>query len=273
MTDKVKPTDTKADAPAAPAASQPDALYQSVFSKVHEANHYQAKEGPQQALQRLQDQGYLSELSIGNIHKAARDKVKKELGHNGELHRNYYTTKDQVLSPEQEKKQVDGLVERIKKDQQAERLAATSEQIKQAMTPEVAAKMQAAGLETDPDKLRTKLINQLNQDAGMTSDSMAKMKGEPVGTPYVATGAVSEQELTSVLAKQKSMRDDAMKHPEFKDLSKQDLWKNKDWLTLVKSTDVGTLLRADAANDPAALAKIDAADALITNLQKAQKGN
>ncbi len=267
--DSVKPGDSKQEKPA---ASQPDALYQSIFSKVHEANHYHAKEGPTQALERLKGQGYLTELSIDNIHKTAHEKVKKELGHNGELHRNYYTTKDQVLSPEQEKKQVEGLVEKHHKNEQAERLAATSDQIKQSLTPDVVEKMKAAGLEVNPDTLRTNIINQLNQDKGLTSADMAKMKTEPVGAPYVATGAITAQELTKVLAQQKTMRDDAMKQPEFKDLSKQDLWKNKDWLAVVNKTNVGALLRADAT-DPQALAKIDAADAMITNLQKAQKGN
>src|SRR5277367_1710278 len=128
-------------------------LWDSAYSKVHAQNHYHSKEGPTQALERLKKQGLLADLAFDDIPKEATKKVKAELGKHGELHRNHYTYKDQVLSGDQEQKEVGAQVEKEKKHQQAERLAPTTDQIKAAMTPEIADKLKKAGLNVDPAKL------------------------------------------------------------------------------------------------------------------------
>jgi hypothetical protein len=277
-------TDTARPKPEKPAAQPPEwltrredgmaepekKLWDSAYAKVHDQNHYFKKEGPTQAFERLKKQGLLDDVSI-DIPKEAQDKVKKELGKKGELHRNYYTSNDRVLTGDQEQKEVAGLVERQKKHDQAQRLSPTTEQINAALTPEVADQLKKAGLKVDPNRLHDQIAKQMESDKGLTSAGMEKMKGFPVGAPYVATGAVSAKEMESVLSKQKSLRDAEMQKPEYKDLSPKDLWANKQWQEFAKQTDVGHLLREDAKGNPAALAKIEAADALIKNLQNAQK--
>ncbi len=246
-------------------------FWDSAYSKLDGQNHYLKNEGPRQALERMKTHELLGGLSIGDIAKEAKDKVKTELGKNGELHRNYYTSKDQVLTPEQQQKEVGALVEHQKKHQQAERLTPTDKKIGESLTPDVAAQMKKAGLEVNPNKLHDGMVRQMENDKGLNSAGMEKMKGFPVGSPYVATGAASAGKMEQVLAKQKSDRDAEMKKPEYQGLSAKELWTNRNWQEYAKNTDVGHLLREDAKGNSPAFAKIEAADALIKKLQQAEK--
>ena len=233
-------------------------LWESAYAKVHEQNHYMKGEGNYQALARLKKQGYLNDLPVDGISKEAGKKSKEDLGKNGKLHRKFYTTKDHVLDGDQEQKEVGTLVEHQKKHEQAERLSPTSEQIKQALTPDIQDQLKKAGLNVDGDKLHDQIAKRLETDKGLPSAVMEKMKQSPVGAPYVAMGAVTGQQMDAVLKEQKDLRDN---------------WKNANPNAQMPDdfkhqTDLGGLLRKHAQEDPQhySIAKLDAADALIKKL-------
>jgi hypothetical protein len=249
-------------------------LWNSAYNQVHAENHYLRSEGPAQALTRLKDQGLLPDLALDDIPKVAEQNVKAELGPKGSLHRDYYTTHDQVLSTSAEKGEVTKLVESEKKDSQAHRLAPTNEQLDSALTPQVVQKLTDAGLNTDPHQLRDGIIERMKEDKGLTSAAMEKMKSAPVGAPYVATGAVTGKQMDGIIEEQKNLRDTISKDAwmtALKDTNPDDY--KLEWQAALKQTDVGALLRKHATEDPRHydLQKIDAADSLISTLQDQQK--
>lgn len=249
-------------------------LWIAAYDKISHENHYQKGEGPHQALSRLKDKGVLPTVSIEDIPQKAHEHVKSELGPKGTLHRDYYTTRDRVLTVDEEIKEVTRMVESQKKDWQAHRLAPTVSQLDSALTPKVVRQLENAGLDADAHKLRDGIIDRLNKDKALTSADMERMRSCPVGAPYVATGAVTGRQMDKVIAEQKSLRDEIGSDPFYKDLKQSDPERYKqEWQLVLKVTDVGSLLRRHASEDPRHydLKKIEAADALITSLQELQK--
>ncbi len=245
-------------------------MWNSAYDKVHHENHYLKGEGPSQALSRLKEQGFLPDMKLDDISKVAQRHVEAELGPKGSLHRDYYTTHDRVLSTATEKQEIAKLVEAEKKNWQAHKLAPTTEELHAALTPRVAHRLADAGLDTDPRRLRDGMIERMREDKALTSADMEKMKSCPVGSPYVATGAVTSRQMDGIIAEQKHLRDTISRYPSFKDLNEWNPEEYKrEWQNVLKQTDVGRLLRKHASEDPRHyhLQKIDAADSLITSLQ------
>jgi hypothetical protein len=172
----------------------------------------------------------------------------------------FYTTKDQTLSGDEQLKEVGSPVEHQKKQEQAERLSPSTEQINAALTPDVKDQLQKAGLNVDGDKLHEQIAARMEADNGLSSAAMEKMKQFPVGAPYVALGAVSGPQMDAALKEQTDLRDNWKKANSASQLPN----------VVMQQTDVGALLRKHAEEDPQHynIAKIDAADALIEKLQK-----
>ena len=248
------------------------ALWESAYSQVHSQNHYFKGEGPSQALNRLKEEGILGDVSIEDISKQAHQKVKTELGSQGTLRRNHYTTRDHVLSQDEERDGAGRLVEKTRKHEEADRLAPSQDNIEKALSSDTAQKLEAAGLHVQAAQLREKMIKRMEEDHGLKSPDMEKMKSFPVGAPYVATGAVSSHQMDSILQEQKAARQQMQKNLEgLKDSNPSEF--SKQWSAALKQTEVGHLLRTHAEQEPQKynLQKIEAADALITKLQEQQK--
>lgn len=249
-------------------------MWNLAYDKVHHENHYLKGEGPAQALGRLKEQGFLPDMSLDDIPKAAEQHVKAELGPKGSLHRDYYTTHDRVLSTATEKQEVAKLVESEKKNWQAHKLALTTGELYAALTPQVAHKLADAGLEADPRRLRDGIIERMKEDKALSSADMEKMVSCPVGSPYVATGAVTGRQMDGIIAEQKHLRDTIGKDPSFKALKELNPEGYKrEWQSVLKQTDIGNLLRRHAIEEPRHynLQKIEAANSLITSLQELNK--
>jgi len=250
-------------------------LWQSAYSQVHEQNHFMKGEGPVPALERLRKQGILSDLSNNDILKEGRQMAKDQLGVHGDKKKGAFTIHDVVITNDKEKEIVGKVVETEKKQEQAKRLAPTDEQIKSALTPDVVEKLRKAGLNVDAATLKDAIVKRMEDDKGLSSADMEKMKGFPVGAPYVATGAVSGKQMDSLLAEQKKTRDEKLQDKSFQALKESDPAEyKKQWIQQLKDTDIGKLLHKHAETEPKQydLAKIDAADALIKKLQELQKG-
>lgn len=249
-------------------------MWKHAYDKVHQENHYLKGEGPAQALGRLKEKGFLPDMRLDDIPKAAEQHVKAELGPKGSLHRDYYTTHDRVLSTATEKQEVAKLVESEKKNWQAHKLAPTTGELYEALTPEVAHRMAKAGLDTDPRRLRDGIIERMKEDKALTSSDMERMTSCPVGSPYVAMGAVTGRQMDGIIAEQKHLRDTISKAPSLKALKEWDSDEYKrEWQKVMSQTSVGNLLRQHAQEDPRHydLQKIDAANSLITSLQEMHK--
>ncbi len=139
------------------------------------------------------------------------------------------------------------------------------------MTPQVAHQLADAGLDTNPRRLHDGIIQRMNEDKALTSADMEKMKSCPVGSPYVATGAVTGRQMDAIIAEQKHLRDTFKRDPYARDLKEFNPEEfQREWQNVLKQTEVGTLLRQHASEDPRHYSwqKIDAADSLITSLQE-----
>lgn len=247
-------------------------LWSNAYDKVHGQNHFQKDEGPSQALERLKKQGLLQDMSISDIPKEAQ-KIKVEQGKDG-VPKNVFSTRDAVLSTPREHQEITRFVEAMKKSEQASRLAPSCESLSAALTPERAAQMKAAGLETDPKALHDKMVKRMTEDRGLTAAGMEKMKTFPVGAAYVASGAITGAQMDSVMREQKAMRDTKREDAAFKELRacNPEEYK-KQWQQYMRDTEVGTLLRVHAKEDPRhwKAAKIAAADSLVTALKDQEK--
>lgn len=249
-------------------------IWTSAYEKIHSENHYQKGEGPVQALERLKKQGLLADVAIKDIPSEAH-KLEKEQGKDGQP-KTVFTTKDEVLSTRREHHEIARFAERQIKVEQATRLAPATEAIQSVMTPERAAQMKAAGLETDPQALHDKMVKRMVDDKGLTGSQMEHMKTFPVGAPYVASGAITGAQMDGVLKEQKALRDTKRDDQAFKDLQacNPDEYK-KQWTQYLKDTDVGQLLRVHAKEDPQhyKLNRIVAADSMISALKDLEKRN
>ncbi|CAN5380794.1 hypothetical protein BH10CYA1_BH10CYA1_21070 [soil metagenome] len=246
-------------------------IWQSAYDKVHNENHFLKGEGPSQALSRLKEQGFLPDMKLDDLAKVAEQHRKAELGPKGSLHRDYYTTHDRVLSTATEKQEIAKLVESEKKNWQAHKLAPTTEDLNAALTPQVAHRLADAGLDADSRRLRDGIIQRMKDDKALSSADMEKMKSCPVGSPYVATGAVTSRQMDGIIAEQKHLRDTISRDGSFKDLKEWNPEEYKrEWQNVLKQTDVSSLLRKHASEDPHHYnwQKIDAADSLIKSLQE-----
>lgn len=247
-------------------------IWNSAYESIHSANHYQPGEGPNQALTRLKSQGLLADVSIGDINKEAH-KLEAQQGKDGQP-KQFFTTKDEVLSPRREHHEIARFVERQIKTEQANRLAPSTETVQSVMTPERTAQMKAAGLETDPKALHDKMVGRMIEDRNLSSRQMEHMKSFPVGAPYVASGAITGAQMDHVMKEQRAMRDTKREDQTFKDLKacNPEEYK-KQWTQYLKDTDVGQLLKVHAKEDPMhyKLSKIVAADSMITALKQLEK--
>ncbi len=247
-------------------------IWTSAYESIHSANHYQEGEGPSQALTRLKNQGLLADVSITDINKEAHrlEKQQGTPGHPKEL----FTTKDEVLSPRREHHEIARFAERQIKNEQANRLTPSTENIQAALTPERAAQMKAAGLETNPQALHDKMIARMTDDRGLSATQMERMRSFPVGAPYVASGAVTGGQMDHVMKEQKALRDTKREDQALKDLKACNPEEfKKQWTQYLKDTDVGQLLKVHAKEDPLhyKIAKIEAANSLITTLKQMEK--
>jgi hypothetical protein len=250
-------------------------LWHSAYSQVHEQNHFMKGEGPVPALERLRKQGLLSDLSNSDLLKEGHKMVKDQLGMHEGKKKNAFTIHDVVITNDKEKEVVGKIVENEKKREQANRLAPTDEQIKSALTPDIAEKLKKAGLNVNAATLKNDIIKRMEDDKGLNSADMANMKGFPVGAPYVAAGAVSGKQMDGLLAEQKKTREEKLQDKSFQALKESDPAEyKKQWIQQLKDTDIGKLLHKHAETEPKQydVAKIDAADALIKKLQELQKG-
>lgn len=132
-------------------------------------------------------------------------------------------------------------VERQAKSEQAQRITPTVEAIRSVMTPELASQMKNAGLATDPQTLHDNMVKQMEDDQGLNAQQMKNMKSFPVGAGYVASGAITNDQLQNVLTEQKALR--VKNSPE---------------------TDLGHILRTHKDFDQT---KISAADSMISALK------
>lgn len=247
-------------------------IWTSAYDKIHSENHFKKDEGPTQALERLKNQGLLTDLSIKDLPQEAH-KIEQRQGKDGQP-KTVFTTHDEVLSARREHHEISRFAERQIKVEQAGRLAPSTENIQSAMTPERAAQMKAACLETDPQALHDKMVKRMVDDKGLTGSQMEHMKSFPVGAPYVASGAITGAQMDHVIKEQKAMRDTKRDDQAFKDLKACNPEEyNKQWRQYLKDTDVGQLLRVHAKEDPQHyhLNKIVAADSLISALKDLEK--
>ena len=247
-------------------------IWTSASESVHSANHYQKGEGPSQALERLKSQGLLADVSIGDINKEAH-RLEKQQGKDGQP-KQLFTTKDEVLSAKREHHEIARLAERQIKTEQANRLAPSTENLQAALTPERAAQMKAAGLETNPQALHDKMVQRMTEDRSLTSTRMEHMKSFPVGAPYVASGAVTDRQMDHLIREQKALRDTKREDQAFKDLKACNPEEaKKQWTQYLKDTGVGQLLKVHAKEDPLhyKISKIVAADGLVTALKELEK--
>jgi hypothetical protein len=146
--------------------------------------------------------------------------------------------------------------EDTQKRAQAERLAPSVEQIKQAMTPEIEAALKRNGLETDPEKIRKGIMDAICSDT-MPMDAMQKRgNGDfPILAGYMGTGAIHDHQRQEILDEQKQKR--AQWRSENPDADKG---------TEFQMFQTGDLLREHFGTE-----RIDAADALLTRLQPERK--
>jgi len=247
-------------------------VWTSAYEKIHSENHYKIGEGPTQALERLKGEGLLADVAITDIPKEAH-KLEMRQGKDGHP-KELYTTKDEVLGPNREHHEIARFVERQIKAEQATRLTPSTENIQAALTPERAAQMKAAGLETDPQALHDKILKRMTDDRGLTGTRMEQMKSFPVGAPYVATGAVTGAQMDHLMREQRALRETKHEDQAFKDLKACNPEEySKQWRQYLKDTDVGQLLKVHAKEDPLhyKLSKIAAADSLITALKELEK--
>lgn len=247
-------------------------IWTSAYDSIHSANHYQLGEGPAPALTRLKSQGILNDVSITDIPKEAR-KLELEQGKDGQR-KLVFKVNESVLPPEREHREIASFVDRQIKFEQANRLTPSVEKFQAALTPERTAQMKTAGLETDPQALHDKMVKRLTDDKQLNSTSMQHMKTFPVGAPYVATGAVTNAQMDSLLKEQKALRVTKQEDESLKTLKvcNPDEY-DKQWKQYLRDTDLGKLLRVHAKADPQhyKMEKIVAADALIGTLKQMER--
>ncbi|HEY9679489.1 MAG TPA: hypothetical protein V6C76_15885 [Drouetiella sp.] len=244
-------------------------LWNSAYSSLEKQNHFQAGEGPSQAVARLQKAGFLTDMNITD----EAHKIEKYHGKDGKP-QTEFTTKDHVLGPKGEHHEVAKYVESHLKADQVNRLTPSADALKGVMTPERTDAMKKAGLETDPQKLHDAIAKRLTDDKGLNAHALEKMKDVPVGAPYVGTGAITEQQMNSVLREQKAMRDVKRDDTDFKALQKSNPEEyKKQWSQYLHDTNVGQLLRVHAKEDPKHynIDKIKAADDFIKAVQEVNK--
>ncbi len=248
-------------------------IWTSAYEKVHAENHYQKGEGPEPALERLKKDGLLTNMSIVDIKKEAHKLEEHEAIKDGHTP-GVFSTHDAVLSSRREKEEIGRFAESMKKSDQANRLAPSCEELKAALTPERIDQLKAAGLESDPQALRDKMIKRMTTDRGLTSTEMEHMKTFPVGATYVAAGAVNGAQMDHLIREQKSLRDTKRDDAGFKELKQCDPQEyKKQWHQYMQDTSLGKLLRVHSKEDPRHfnLTKIEAADSLITTLKDLHK--